>query len=95
VSDAVEGKCGLQVDQTQGIKDIEGTGDLGGLYAKSGHCSCRSRLFGPEKKVFLPMLASGWKFVAYASCLISGSIAFDIGSLFMARNLAFKAGIRF
>jgi len=52
VSDAVEGKWGFPVHQTQEMKGKEGTGDPGGLDAKSGHYSSGSRLCPSGEKGF-------------------------------------------
>ena len=51
-SDAVEGKWGVRVHQTQEMKDKEGTGDLGGPDAKTGRYSSRSGLCPSGEKGF-------------------------------------------
>jgi len=56
-SDAVEGKWGVRVHQTQEMKGKEGTGDPGGLDAKSGRYSSRSGLCPSGEKGFFADVA--------------------------------------
>jgi len=62
----VEGKWGVPVHQTKEMKDKEGTGDPGGLEAKSGryssgsgHCSFGEKAFFADAAGTL-LLPTGW-----------------------------------
>jgi len=57
--DALEGKWGVRVHQTQEMKGKEGSGDLAGREAKSGLASSGHGLDTPGKKAFLLMEVEG------------------------------------